>query len=275
MRIVPSVGASAAWFALLATAVGVGGCRREPPNAHRSAAGRSQGTASASAHATGSAGAAHRIPLSARAVAVAYGLDGWSRVDALRFTFHVRLGDREIVRHWTWEPQSGQVQLRAKGADGTEMAVAYRRSAMAGADARTKQADRWFINDQYWLLFPLHLVWDHKARVEDRGKAALPIGSGEADHLIVSYPPTGGYTPGDMYELFVGSGHRIEQWIYRRGGSEKAARSATWEAYRPVGPLTLSLDHHGPEGHFRLWFTDVAVRLRGSATFGAAVSAAP
>lgn len=267
MRIAPSVFSLVVCSLLLAGSVGAVGCRGES-RADRTASHHSK---AAGARAAGSSGTAHAIPDSARQVAVAYGLDGWSRVDALRFTFHVQLGGHEVVRHWIWEPRSGQVQLRTKAADGTEIAVAYRRSALGDADARTKQADRWFINDQYWLLFPLHLVWDHKAKVVDRGPAPLPIGSGKADHLVVSYPPTGGYTPGDVFELFVGTDHRIVQWIYRRAGAPKPTRIAAWQDYRQVGPLMLSLDRRGPDGRFRVWFTDVAVRTRGSAGFGPAV----
>jgi hypothetical protein len=37
----------------------------------------------------------------------------------------------------------------------------------------------------------------------------------------------------------------------------------TWEDHRKAGPLTLSLDHKSADGKFRVWFTDVAVRVAG------------
>ena len=81
---------------------------------------------------------------------------------------------------------------------------------------------------------------------------------------MVTYPPSVGYTPGDVYELFVGDDHRILQWVYRRGGALEPTRMATWEAHRTLGPLVVSLDHRVPDGTFRVWFTDVALRLAGS-----------
>jgi hypothetical protein len=124
--------------------------------------------------------------------------------------------------------------------------------------------DPWFVNDNYWLIFPLRLAWDQSATVAaDASPAPLPIGTGQARRLVVRYPSNEGYTPGDVYELFIGASERIEQWIYRKGGDPQPTRITTWEDYRRVGPLTLSLDHRGPDGSFRVWFTDVGVRVSG------------
>ena len=87
---------------------------------------------------------------------------------------------------------------------------------------------------------------------------------GSATRLIVTYPPTGGYTPGDVYELFVDKDHKVTHWIYRRGGSPKPTRITTWEDNKQLGPLTVSMNHTGSDGKFRLYFTDVAVKLTGS-----------
>jgi len=66
-----------------------------------------------------------------------------------------------------------------------------------------------------------------------------------------------------VYELFVDKSYRIVQWIYRKGGDPTPTRVTTWEDYKRVGPLTLALDHKSADGKFRVWFTDVAVRLAG------------
>jgi hypothetical protein len=34
-----------------------------------------------------------------------------------------------------------------------------------------------------------------------------------------------------------------------------------------VGPLVISLDHHGPDDRFRVYFTSVAVKLFGDPTW--------
>ncbi|MGD9324211.1 MAG: hypothetical protein PVG26_09350, partial [Desulfobacterales bacterium] len=118
-----------------------------------------------------------------------------------------------------------------------------------------------FVNDNYWLLFPYHVAWDTTAKVEDIGWKALPMGAGKTRCVVVSYPATGGYTPGDVYDLYLDDQYRLVQWVYRRGGSEKPTRISTWEDHRKVGPLTVSLNHQGEDQNFRVWFTTVGVMM--------------
>ena len=80
---------------------------------------------------------------------------------------------------------------------------------------------------------------------------------------MVRYPQTGGYTPGDVYELFIGNDNRIRQWIYRRGDEQKPTRITTWEDYRWTGPLMISLTRKSRDDDFRVWFTEVAVKIVG------------
>lgn len=195
----------------------------------------------------------------AQKVAAAYGVDGFHSIDGLRFTFNAAIGDKTVRRAWQWEPQSGRVTFFAP--DGP---VSFdRRTLSAASPEELRKLDAAFINDQYWLLFPLHLVWDEGVALADLGEHPLPLGGGSARRLVATYPPSVGYTPGDVYELFVGGDDRIRQWVYRRGGAPEPTRTATWEDHRAVGPLVLSLDHRVPDGTFRVWFSDVALRLEG------------
>jgi hypothetical protein len=196
-------------------------------------------------------------------LAEAYGLAHFDQVEELRYTFNVQLPDRVISRAWSWEPKKDRVTFRGTAAQGGT--VSYDRSSLAGSpNEAIQKVDPWFINDNYWLIFPLRLFWDQSAAVSaDEAPAQLPIGAGHAQRIVVRYPSNEGYTPGDVYELFIGASGRIDQWVYRKGADPKPTRITTWEDYRRVGPLTLSLDHRGSENNFRVWFTDVAVRLAG------------
>ncbi len=78
--------------------------------------------------------------------------------------------------------------------------------------------DSKFINDQTWLIFPFHFV-------------------------SVIYPDTGGYTPGDIHELFLDGEYMITKCIYRRDGSEIPTRISSWD------------------DNIRVWFTDVPVAI--------------
>jgi hypothetical protein len=196
-------------------------------------------------------------------LAEAYGINSFDQVEELRYTFNVKLPDRVVSRAWSWEPKRDRVTFRGTAEQGGT--VAYERSALAGQAAESaKKVDPQFVNDNYWLLFPLRLYWDQSAAVSvDETPMSLPIGTGQARRMVVKYPADEGYTPGDLYELFIDGSDRIVQWIYCKGGDPKPTRVTTWEGYQKVGPLTLSLDHQSADGAFRVWFTDVAVRLAG------------
>jgi len=204
-------------------------------------------------------------------IAKAYGFQSWDQVEQLRFTFHVQRGKDQRARAWVWEVKPDRVSFAGTDKEGKPVKLTYLRSELNAQRAQQmKEIDANFINDQYWLLFPLHLAWDQAAKVEDTGVHKLPIGPGSARRIVVTYPPSGGYTPGDVYELFVGKDDRIVQWIYHRGGAAKPTLAATWEVYRRLGPLVVSLSHRGAEKGFRLWFTGVDVKLAGSAQWIAA-----
>jgi len=196
-------------------------------------------------------------------VADAYGFHSFGKVEQIRFTFNVQIGDRNVVRSWIWHPKTHGVTFLGDGKK--ETSVSYNRNDLTTNPAeKLKKIDARFINDQYWLLFPLHLVWDDKAKIENTGPQKLPMGEGTGYRLVVTYPPTGGYTPGDSYELFIDKDNRISHWVFHRGGSPKPTRTTTWEDHRYFGPLTISLNHRGSDDKFRLWFTGVAVKLTGS-----------
>jgi hypothetical protein len=190
-------------------------------------------------------------------IADAYGLSAFDRVESLSYTFNVKRGNKQDQRHWTWWPKGDRVEFRPDG--DADKAVRYTRADLPGAGKDIRELDAKFINDQYWLLFPLHLVWDDQAEVKEVGRRDHPIGGGRSRCVVVSYPAAGGYTPGDVYELFIDDSYRVQQWAYHRGGAPEPTITATWEDNRPVGPLTLSLDRRGPDGNFRVWFTDMAV----------------
>ena len=195
-------------------------------------------------------------------IAESYGLQHFNEVEKIQYTFNVKIGEKQIKRFWIWEPHLDRVTF--KGMDYQE-AITYNRSEMVGSESnKLKKIDAWFINDNYWLLFPYRVAWDTNAKVEDIGRQPLPIGDGKARCVVVSYPAAGGYTPGDAYDLYLDDHYRLIQWVYRRGGSEKPTRISTWDDHRKVGPLTLSLNHQGEDQNFRVWFTNVGVKMVGA-----------
>jgi len=215
---------------------------------------------------------AQQRPAIADQIAKTYGLDSFGQIDAIRYTFTIDAGPAlKLSRSWVWEPKTDQISYDGKDKAGNPVKVTYSRSQLASQSAFVKdEVDPGFSNDQYWLLFPFHLVWDTSPTVQDAGKQKLPLGKGSAEKVAVKYPSDGGYTPGDTWELYVGTDGRIRELAFRHGGTAKpSVVIATWADYKKAGPLLVSLDHRGTiDGKpFRLFFSDVAVKLVGSSTW--------
>ena len=53
------------------------------------------------------------------------------------------------------------------------MKVTYQRSQLSSqSDTVKNEIDPAFVNDQYWLLFPQHAIWDSSAKVTDEADGA-------------------------------------------------------------------------------------------------------
>jgi len=219
----------------------------------------------------GTSRAQTRSPI-AEQLAKTYGLDSFGQIEAIRYTFNVQFPGVNVSRSWVWQPKTGQVSYEGKDKDGKPVKATYVRSQLNSQPANVKdEIEPAFVNDQYWLVFPFHAYWDSSADVQDLGVQKLPLGKGSARRVAVKYPmEAGGYTPGDTWELFVGSDGRVEEFIYHRGGPKKpSVVIATWAGYKKAGSLLVSTDHRGTaDGKpLRLFFSNVSVKLVGSDTW--------
>jgi len=111
-------------------------------------------------------------------------------------------------------------------------------------------------------MFPYYVEWDLSATVTDEGMAPRPIGDGEARKVVVDYPDTGGYTPGDIYELYVGKDYRVLAWVFRPGGSEEKRYPITWGDEQRFGDITFSTDHVNADGTARIYMSDISVEFK-------------
>jgi hypothetical protein len=209
-----------------------------------------------------------RPPL-AEQMAKTYGLDSFGQIEGIRYTFTAELPGVTLSRSWEWNPKTDTVSYQGKDKSGKPVNVTYQRSQLGSQnDAVKKQIDPAFINDQYWLLLPFHVIWDGSATVTDQGMQKLPIGDASAERLVMKYPSQGGgYAPGDTWELYVGADNRVEQMVYHRGGTAKPGLViATWDGHKKAGPLLVSTDHRGTaDGKpVRISLSDVSVKVKGS-----------
>jgi len=203
-------------------------------------------------------------------IAKTYGLDGYGQVEAIRYTWNGEITGLFKASHvWEWEPKTGKISYEGKDKDGNPVKATYVQSQLNSAPANVKEVIApSFVNDNYWLLFPLHAYWDTSATATDQGMQKLPIGTGSATLVSVKYPAeVGGYTPGDTWDLYVGKDNRVVQFVYHRGGPKPPQLvTATWTGYKKAGPLLFSTEHRGTaDGKpLHIFITGVSVKLTGS-----------
>lgn len=212
--------------------------------------------------------AEQRPPL-ADAVAKTYGVASWDEIEGIRYTFNLDFPLGKVSRSWEWNPKTNTVTFEGKDKQGKPLKATYQRSKLDNeSDVIKKEIDPSFLNDQYWLIFPFHMVWDGGLTVTDDGMQKVPSGQGSARRLVVKYNPSGGgYTPGDTWNLFIGKDNRISHLLFEHGGTAKPhIVIATWAGYKKAGPLLFSTDHRGTAdgGALHLTFTSVSVKLAGS-----------
>jgi len=203
-------------------------------------------------------------------LAKTYGRDSWDQVEAIRFTFNVE--PPKLSRSWVWEPKADRISYDGPDKDGTPIKITYSHSQLASQSGLVKEmVDPAFINDQHALLLPLFFARDTGVTVEDAGMQKGHLLKGSARKIVVKYPSdSGGYTPGDTWELFLGNDGRLRELVLRHGGAVKPAVTyATWADHKQVGPLLISLDKRGTgDGKpLHVFFTNVAVKLVGSSTW--------
>src|SRR5919108_6651186 len=180
-------------------------------------------------------------------MAKTYGVDAFGQIEAIRYTFSAQFPGVNVSRSWVGQPKTDHVSYEGTDQDGKPVKVSYVRSQLNGEPANVKDdIDPAFVNDQFWLLLPFYVYWDFSADVQDLGMQKLPLGEGSAQRVAVKYPPeAGAYSPGDTWELYVGSDNRVEELVYHRGGPQKpSVVIATWTGYKKAGPLLISTDHH-------------------------------
>ena len=192
----------------------------------------------------------HEMDL-AEEIAYANGLDHFEDIKRLTYTFNVKRSDVTISRTWHWDRQQRLVTMMT-----AEDTITYHQDSVT---AELKPVDHRFINDQYWLLFPYHLVWDDSLTLTDHGLVASPIKGRQLRKITVQYGQAG-YTPGDAYDIYIDGEFVIREWAFRKGGQPEPSLITTWENYRDIKGVRLATMHRNKDKSFKLYFTNLILK---------------
>lgn len=187
----------------------------------------------------------------ARAIADASGETSWEEVEEVHFTFNVDRDTSHMARSWIWKPKTEEITM-ILDQDTTQ----YNRKNI---DSTVTNADKGFINDSYWLLPQMHLVWDKTADLKVQDTATAPISGELMKKITITYPQEGGYTPGDAYDFFYDEDYKIQEWIFRRGNATEPSMLTIWEDYETFNGIDIATTHESKDRTTKLYFTDVEV----------------
>ncbi|MEZ5988800.1 MAG: hypothetical protein R3F30_06700 [Planctomycetota bacterium] len=207
------------------------------------------------------------LELAAKARDFAGGKAGWAKVKSIVFTINGR-------HRLLWDKVGGRVRIEPCGAAASEdpdearqKVLYYEEKADKGwigdkqDDVATRMARSIWINDIYWLLFPL-MALDNGVRLDFAGLEEGGTGDEkpgpDEKRLVVTFDEKA-VRHGAEYVLWIDEKTgRIRRWDYvAKPGAD--ALSFWFDRYTKVGPLTLSLERPILGTKEVLQFTDVAV----------------
>jgi len=187
-------------------------------------------------------------------IAVANGIDNFEKVQMLEFIFNVQRDTAKASsRHWQWFPKINEVVFITDS-----NTTRFKRNDTTTQELKKLNAR--FTNDEYWLLYPYHLSWDKGFELIDSGMKMAPISGKSLQKFTTKYNDKDGFTPGDMYDVYIDENKRVQEWAFHKGGSEEPSLITTWENYKDFNGLQLSQEHKSKDGKFRLWFTGIQVK---------------
>src|SRR6516162_11011138 len=87
-----------------------------------------------------------------------YGLDSFSQVEAVRYTFNLQHSGSNLSRSWVWEPKTAKISYEGKDKDGKPVKVTFVQSELNAESPVVKERIDWFfVNDNYWMFLPFHV----------------------------------------------------------------------------------------------------------------------
>jgi len=186
-------------------------------------------------------------------IAFANGYDNWKNVKELKFTFNVDRDTSHFERTWVWKPKANDVTMMS-----ATDTISYNRKQM---DSITEKTNGDFINDKYWLLAPINILWDEKNITQEHStQVVAPISNKPMQKLTVIYGNEGGYTPGDAYDFYFGDDYIVKEWVFRKANQAEPSMTTSWEDYVEKGGLKIAQMHKMPESNFKLYFTNLEVK---------------
>ncbi len=189
----------------------------------------------------------------ANKIANKYGFKKFDKIDILTYTFNVKRDTFPVsYRSWIWDKKNNIVTLTS-----AKQNITYKRDTIQSAFV--KGIDAKFINDQYWLIFPFHIVMDSGTTLTIAKVLTTPITKVKALKLTIQYNKVDGYTPGDAYDVYVNKKNSIVEWAYRAKGAATVSLATTWLDNITNKGIKTATNFKNEAGNFSIYFTGLQV----------------
>lgn len=190
----------------------------------------------------------------------AHGFDKFDQIKEIQFAFKARIAVIHKDRYWKWNTKTNVVTLM--DSDG-KTKVEYDRDDLATLGDEAKETEKDFINDSFWLAWPLHLSWNDQVQVRELGMKTDPLTDKTRRCIEIDYSTTeGGFTPGDRYELYFDEGDlKPESWAYYPAGKDDPKIVCSWEDYTTINGFSFSQTHENSNGLFKLKLEEITVKM--------------
>ncbi|WP_298536175.1 hypothetical protein [uncultured Algibacter sp.] len=183
----------------------------------------------------------------AEKIANAHGFKNWQYISKIQFTFNKK-------RNWVWQPKNDSISLITE-----KDTINYFRKNI---DSLSFRADENFINDKFWLLIPFQLVWDKNTTISQPLIEKAPISQVIMNKIVLTYSnDSGGYTPGDAYDIYYNDDFLIKEWAFRKGNQPEPSLTNTFENYKNYNGLLLASDHKMLDSDWNLTLSNIKVIL--------------
>ncbi|MDC7995865.1 hypothetical protein [Altibacter sp. HG106] len=186
-------------------------------------------------------------------IAQAHGLNNWEEVTEISFTFNVDRGTQHFERSYVWRPKEQEVTSFT--ANDTLTYIQSR-----NLDSLQQQRDQAFVNDSYWLLAPLKMIWDDGTTRAVEQAVVAPISQDTLNKITLTYTGEGGYTPGDAYDFYYEPDFTIKEWVFRKGNDSVPTMATTYEDYKNINGMNIPTMHQDSTGAFKLYFTNLSIK---------------
>jgi hypothetical protein len=189
-----------------------------------------------------------------------YSYPQFKNIEEIAYTFKVNRSGKISQRAWIWDVKKQKVTRILKTDSVTYRTEFNHKEINENSTDSLKKADHQFINDQYWLFFPFHLIWDNGTVLTYHEEVEVPEFNVNLKKLTIQYDNVAGYTPGDAYDLYFNADGKVLFWAYRAKAAKEVTLLMQWKDEKMINGIRFTNLFVNKNQNFTIEFLDIQVK---------------